>query len=30
LAKVAKAKGWRIVTERKDVIYDIKDFRFLN
>jgi HAD superfamily hydrolase (TIGR01490 family) len=30
LAKVAKNKGWRIVVERKDVVFDIKDFKFLN
>ncbi len=29
LAKFAKAKGWPIVVERKDVIYRIKDFKFL-
>lgn len=29
LAKVARARGWRIVVERKDVVYDIKDTRFI-
>ena len=28
LAKVAKARGWRIVVERKDVVYEIQDFKF--
>ncbi len=28
LAEHAKKKGWRIVVERKDVIYDVKDFEF--
>jgi HAD superfamily hydrolase (TIGR01490 family) len=30
LAKVAKRKGWKIVAERKDVIYEINGFKFLN
>jgi len=30
LARVAVKKGWRIVAERKDVIFDIKKFNFLN
>ena len=30
LAKYARKKGWRIVVERKDVIYDVKDFRVLS
>lgn len=30
LAKFAKKKGWRIVVERKDVIYDIADFKILS
>jgi len=30
LAKVAKGKKWKIVAERKDVIFEIKDFSFLN
>ena len=30
LAKVAKKKGWKIVIERKDVILEIKDSKFLN
>lgn len=29
LAKAAKEKGWRIVIERKNVIYDLKDFDFI-
>lgn len=29
LAKAAKEKGWRIVIERKNVIYDLKDFNFI-
>ena len=29
LAKVAKQKGWRVVVERKDVIYEISNFSFL-
>lgn len=29
LAKYAKAKKWRIVVERKDVIYEIKNFSFV-
>ncbi|MBI3273918.1 MAG: HAD family phosphatase [Candidatus Colwellbacteria bacterium] len=28
LAQYAKKKGWKIVVERKDVIYEIKDFSF--
>jgi HAD superfamily hydrolase (TIGR01490 family) len=30
LMKHAKKKGWRIVVERKDVIYDIKEFKTLS
>jgi len=30
LAEYAKKKGWRIVVERKDVIYEIKDFSAIN
>jgi len=30
LARHAKKRGWRIVVERKDVIYDIKDFYFIS
>ncbi len=30
LAKIARKKKWRIVAERKDVIYGIKSFEFLN
>ena len=30
LAKYAKRKGWRIIVERKDVIYDIKDFKIIS
>ena len=30
LAKAAKSKKWRVVVERKDVIYNVKDFTFLN
>lgn len=30
LAKIAKKKNWRIVAERKDVIYEINNFNFLN
>lgn len=30
LAKVAKRKGWKIVVERKDVVFGVKDFSFLN
>lgn len=30
LAKYAKKSGWRIVVERKDVIYNIKDFNFMS
>lgn len=29
LAKVAKQKGWKVVVERKDVIYEISSFNFL-
>ena len=29
LAKVAKKKGWRVVVERKNVIYEISNFNFL-
>ena len=29
LAKAAKARKWKIVVERKDVIYQVKDFNFL-
>jgi len=29
LVKVAKRKGWRIVVERKDVVFDINSFKFL-
>jgi HAD superfamily hydrolase (TIGR01490 family) len=29
LAKIAKKKGWRVVVERKDVIYEISNFKFL-
>jgi len=29
LAKLAKRKKWRIVAERKDVIYDVRDFKIL-
>lgn len=29
LAKYAKRKKWKIIVERKNVIYDIKDFRFI-
>jgi HAD superfamily hydrolase (TIGR01490 family) len=29
LAKIAKKRGWRIVVERKDVVYDIKDAAFI-
>jgi len=29
LAKHAKKKRWKIVVERKDVIYELKDFKFL-
>ncbi len=28
LAKYAKRVGWKVVAERKDVVYEIKDFRF--
>ena len=28
LARYAKKRGWRIVVERKDVVYDVKDFNF--
>jgi len=28
LAKIAKARKWKMVVERKDVIYEITDFRF--
>lgn len=30
LAKYAQKKGWRIVTERKDVVYDVLNFSFIN
>ncbi len=30
LAKVAKDRGWKMVMERKDVIYNVKKFGFLN
>lgn len=30
LAKVAKQKKWTVIAERKDVIYEIKIFKFLN
>lgn len=30
LARIAKKKGWRIVVERKDVVFEIKNFNFLN
>ena len=30
LAKVAKKKKWHVVAERKDVIYSIKNFDFIN
>jgi HAD superfamily hydrolase (TIGR01490 family) len=30
LAKIAQKKKWRMVAERKDVIYEIKSFEFLN
>lgn len=30
LLKIAKEKKWRIVVERKDAIYDLKDFTLLN
>jgi phosphoserine phosphatase len=30
LAVQAKDKGWEIVVERKDVVYGVKDFAFLN
>jgi HAD superfamily hydrolase (TIGR01490 family) len=29
LAKIAKQKKWRMVAERKDVIYEIKNFEFI-
>lgn len=29
LAKIARKKGWRIVVERKDVVYDIRDASFI-
>ena len=29
LAKIAKKHGWRIVVERKDAVYDIKDAAFI-
>ena len=28
LAKAAKKRKWEIIVERKDVIYDVKDFVF--
>jgi len=30
LAKVAKANGWKVIVERKNVVYNIKGFEFLN
>jgi hypothetical protein len=30
LAKIARRKNWRIIAERKDVIYEVKLFEFLN
>jgi HAD superfamily hydrolase (TIGR01490 family) len=30
LVKTAQKKGWRIVTERKNVVYDIKKFDFIH
>lgn len=30
LAKVAKRRGWKIVVERKDVVFGISNFKFLN
>ncbi len=30
LAKIAKKKGWQIVVERKDVIFELKDFAYKN
>ena len=30
LAKAAKSKKWQVVVERKDVMYNVKDFTFLN
>jgi HAD superfamily hydrolase (TIGR01490 family) len=30
LAKVAKRKSWRVVAERKDVIFDLERYKFLN
>jgi len=29
LARIAKRRGWRIIVERKDVVYDIKDAVFV-
>jgi phosphoserine phosphatase len=29
LARIARRKGWRIVVERKDVVYDIRDAAFI-
>lgn len=30
LAKIAKKKAWQIVVERKDVIFELKDFIYKN
>ena len=30
LAAVAKRKGWKIVVERKDTVYEVKDYTFLH
>jgi len=30
LARIARRKGWRIVVERKDVVYDIRDAAFIH
>ena len=30
MANHAKKKGWKIVVERKDVIYDVKDFKIIS
>ena len=29
LARIARRRGWRIIVERKDAIYDIRDARFI-
>ena len=29
LAKYAKSRGWRIIVERKDVVYDVKNFKII-